>query len=43
MSQLHLILLVFAFVLAAVGSVWNPPRVALGWLGFASFILANML
>ena len=40
MMPVHLILLVFAFVLAVVGAFWNPPRVQLGWLGLACFIAA---
>jgi hypothetical protein len=42
MVTLHLILLVFAFVLAAVSAFWNPPRPHLGWLGFALFVLAAL-
>lgn len=40
---LHLILMVFAFVLVTVGSFWNPPRPHPGWLGMAAFILAQLV
>lgn len=41
---LHLILLVFALVLATVGAFWNPsPRPHLGWLGVACFVLAQIV
>ena len=43
MSILSLILLVFAFVLLAVSSWWNPPRPQLGWLGLAFWVLAEIL
>ena len=42
MNALHLILLVFAFVLCAVSAFWNPPRVHLGFLGIALYILASI-
>jgi hypothetical protein len=41
---IHLILLVFAFVLTAVAAFWNPtPRPHLGWLGMACLCLSFML
>lgn len=40
---LHLIILVFAFVLAIVGAFWSPPRVALGWLAVACLALAQLV
>lgn len=43
MPNQHLILLAFAFVLAAVSAFWNPPRPHLGWLGFALFVLAAIV
>lgn len=43
MPLAHEILLVFAFVLALVGSMWNPPRVSLVALGFAAFVLAALV
>jgi hypothetical protein len=43
MPPIHLILLVFAFVLAAVSAFWNPPRPHLGWLAFAVFVLAALV
>lgn len=39
----HEMLLMFAFVLAIVGSFWNPVRPHLGWLGFACFVLAALV
>lgn len=39
----HLILLVFAFVLAVVSAFWNPPRVTLGWLAIACLALAALV
>lgn len=40
---LHLIVLVFAFVLAVVAAFWNPPWVALGWLAVACLALAGLV
>lgn len=39
----HLILLVFAFVLAVVGAFWNPPRPHLGWLAVAALALSFLV
>ncbi len=39
----HLILLVFALVLAVVGAFWNPPQASLGWLAFACFVASVIL
>lgn len=41
--QLHLIILVFAFVLAVVGAFWNPPRVSLLALAVAGLALAQLV
>jgi hypothetical protein len=43
MPPIHLILLVFAFVLAVVGAFWNPPRATLGWLSVACLALAELV
>lgn len=39
----HLIILVFAFVLAVVGAFYNPPRCTLGWLAVACLALAQLV
>jgi len=42
--MLHLILLVFAFVLCLIEAVYPSwPRPALGWLGLALYFLAMIL
>jgi hypothetical protein len=38
----HLILVLLALVLALVAAFYNPPRVALGWLAFACYMLAQV-
>lgn len=41
---IHLILIVFAVVLAVVGAFWNPaPRPHLGWLAVACLALAELV
>jgi hypothetical protein len=40
---LHLIILVFALVLAVVAAFYNPPRVSLGWLAIACLALAQLV
>jgi hypothetical protein len=39
----QMLLLVFAFVLLAVGAFWNPPHPRLGHLGLACFVLAGLV
>jgi hypothetical protein len=39
----HLVILVFAFVLAVVAAFWNPPRWTLGWLAVACLALAQLV
>jgi hypothetical protein len=41
--MLATILLVFAFCLAAIAAFWNPPKINLGWLGFALYVLSLLL
>jgi hypothetical protein len=41
--MLATILVVFALVLSAIGAFYNPPKVSLGWLGFACFMLSILL
>jgi hypothetical protein len=43
--MLHLIFLVFAFVLLALAAFSVPPggRIQLGWLGLALFVLSFLL
>lgn len=47
MVVLSLILLLFAFVCFVVSAFWlpnpPPPRVHLGWLGLASWVLAEIM
>jgi hypothetical protein len=43
--MISLILLVFAFVCFVMAAFWNPspPRVNLGWLGLAFWVLSLIL
>jgi hypothetical protein len=46
MGTITLILLAFALVCFIIAAVWNPPsppRVGIGWLGLAFWVLAELL